>query len=197
MRHGWKLTGALGFVGAVAVAAAAFGQVGTGSGALLAQDDDGTTRDERRARIAECRERFENAETDEERQAIREECGAKRRHHRRHALGKRMVHGEVKVQTDDGFALIITDAGTVTAVDGNTLTLERADGETVTVTASDDTKIRKGREAASMGDIEVGDIARVVQVDDGESTTVKMIHARTPDADAESDATTQTSFFAA
>ena len=194
MRAGWKFTAALGFVGAVAMAAAAFGQVGVEGADPLAQDEQ-ATREGRRARISECRERYRAAETDEERAAIRERC-AKQRHPRRDAA-RRLVHGEMKVQTADGFATIITDAGTVTAVSAGSLTLERADGESVTVSPGENTTIRKDREEARLSDIEAGDHVRVVQVDDGETTTVKLIHAISPQEDAGDDAATTAALFAA
>ena len=184
MRTGWRFTAALGFVGVVAMAAAAFGQVGVHEPQVdtpAAQEAE--TDEERRARVQECRERFRAAETDEERAEIRDACKPRRHGRLRH--GRRLVTSEVKVQTDDGFATILTDQGTVTAVDEGaaTLTIERADGVSVTVTASEDTTIRKGGERADLGDVSVGDIARIVRADDGTGQVVRAILVHAPSAD--------------
>lgn len=96
--------------------------------------------------------------------------------------GKRLVHSETKVQHAEGFALILVDVGEVTAVDhpGKTLTLGRADGEEVTVTAGEQTRVCKDGHPASFDAIQVGDAARVVRrVVEGE-TVVRGIAAHSP-----------------
>lgn len=87
------------------------------------------------------------------------------------------VHSETKVQTEDGFATIVRDFGTATGTDGDTVTIERADGETVSATATDATKVTRNRQPASVSDIRAGDHVVIVQVTDSDGTTVKMIHA--------------------
>lgn len=153
-----RLMLALAFIGAVAFAAAAWGDHAAGpkEGPSL---------------------RGEEKKDDERR--------GERRHRRGH-VGRRMVHGEFKVQTrDGGFATVVIDTGEVTAVDAedHTLTLRRADGETVTVTADEDTKIGKDRHRAHLGDIEAGDRVRVVQADEGEGFHVRRIMAHSPEAE--------------
>lgn len=100
-------------------------------------------------------------------------------------FGKRVVTGEFKVKTRDGFATVRVDHGTVKSVEGNTLALERADGQTVTVTATDDTRIRKNGEQARLADIEAGDLVRVMRRDDGDGLVLRGIHARTPGSEVE------------
>lgn len=98
----------------------------------------------------------------------------------------RAVHAELKVQTDEGFATVILDQGTVTEVDAasRTLSLKRADDERVTVTASEDTRIAKNHHRASLGDIRVGDLVRVIREKKGDGLVVRSIAARTPRARA-------------
>jgi len=91
-----------------------------------------------------------------------------------HHLGK-LVHSEsiVEGEEDGTFNTIRVDAGTLQAVDGNTLSIERADGESVRVTVDDDTEIRRDREEVEVGDLEQGDhvIAHQVKEGDGDFVT--------------------------
>lgn len=89
----------------------------------------------------------------------------------------RVVHSETKVQKGEGFVTVIRDAGEITAVSGNTVTIKRADDETVTVTATDATKVRRNGEQAAAGDLKTGDRAHIVQVVENGTTTVKAIMA--------------------
>lgn len=142
MRMRYKMVLAGGFVGAVAMAAAAFAQT-------PAPSPDST-------------------------EAPAAKDGRARMHHM-------LVHSESKIQTDDGFVTRIVDTGEVTAVNGNSVTIKRADDETVTVTAGPGTKIRRNGEQAAVGDIKAGDRAHIVQIVDGGATTVAAIRAASPD----------------
>lgn len=156
MKGGMRLAMALGFLGATVMAVAAFGHP-RGSG----EEAQGLGR----------------SRSDESRPEWGRDRGRAHRRGFRH-----LVHGKMKIQTADGFAMVLTDLGEVTAVDPETLTLTivRADDESVTVTANDETKIGKDRERATFQDIEVGDHARIVQVDEGEGYSVRLILVRTP-----------------
>jgi len=162
MRY-WRFVAALGFVGVVAVGAAASGQSG-------ASPDDAGAR-------ASLRERCRAAAAQGEE--------LPRRCHRRGAL-HRVVHSEAKVVTDDGFATVIIDAGEVTAVDpaARSITIKRADGETVSLTGNDETRVRASRERAGWEDIEVGDRARLVQIDDGDGPVLRLIGVAGGDREA-------------
>jgi hypothetical protein len=48
-------------------------------------------------------------------------------------------------------------AGTITAIDAHTITLKTRDGQTAQATVDDKTQYRKGRDAATFGDLKVGD----------------------------------------
>src|SRR5437867_2400100 len=111
-----KIALAASFVGVVVTAAAAFGQTGSGTDKTAAKPDKKSQRSP-------------------------DECGGANAGRR----AERLVHSDTKVKTKNGFALITVDQGTVTAVDhhSKTITIERADGEKVTATAVDETKVCK------------------------------------------------------
>src|SRR5262245_4993708 len=112
-----KLTLAAGFVGVVAMAAAAFGQTGADP-----SSDESTQRKDRLA-----------AAHDGDR------CGQERLGRR---LG-RLVHSEAKIKLPEGYAIVTVDTGKVTAIDHSdkTITIKRDDGETVKATAVEETTV--------------------------------------------------------
>jgi hypothetical protein len=65
---------------------------------------------------------------------------------------------------------------TVTAVSGSKVSLATTDGWTRTITVTTDTKITKGGEAATIGDVKVGDVVRLGQKknDDGTFTVTRL-----------------------
>lgn len=158
-----KITLAASFVGVVLTAAAAFGQ----AGAPDSGDEQSSPRERRRA-AAEQRDP--------------DACGPIRPRPR---LG-RLVHSESKVQTREGFATIILDHGEVTAVDhgDKTLTIKRADGESVRGTATEDTKVCKDGKAA-FDSIKTGDAARLVHARSSERNGLIRIYVRTPGSEPE------------
>jgi len=163
MKWGTKIAVAAGFVGAVAFAATAFGQSGSSNSTDSGQND---------ATVA-----------------------AHGRDHKLGRFGRRLVHGEFKIKTDKGFATVIVDTGTVTSVDpaAKKLTLKRADGVSVTVTATDQTRVRKDGERSTFDQIKTGDLVRVLQVNSGNGFVVRAIRDRSPGA--EQSGARQTSFF--
>ena len=148
MKWYWKTAIALGFVGVVAMGAAAFGQSGSSSPAPAAS----TSAQARPGRLG------------------------------------RIVHGELTLNTRRGLVNAKIDGGTVTAVDAKalTLTIKRADGQSVSFTATDKTRVRKNREKASFDDINVGDRVQVLQIDRGNGFVVVAIRDRSADANATS-----------
>ena len=95
-------------------------------------------------------------------------------------LGSRVVHGDLKVKTPNGFANVKIDSGTVTAVDvgAHTITIKRADGQTVLVTATDKTRVRKEGQKATFADIAKGDLVQIIQIDRGDGFLVALIRDR-------------------
>ena len=157
-----KMALAGGFLGAVAIAAAAFGQ--TGSGPTSSSPTSGSTnpRTARRAGAAQHRATL---------------CGMP--DSRRAA---RVVHGEMKVKIPSGFAFLTIDQGEITSIDhaAKTITVKRPDGESVTASATDQTKVCKDGQPASFDSLKVGDRARMVQVRSDRFTGLRRIAAITP-----------------
>jgi hypothetical protein len=94
----------------------------------------------------------------------------------------RLVTGGWTVETEDGFLTRMVDKGEVSAVDGNVLTIERADGETVSVTVPAEARISRDRETAELSDIQPGHIAIIQQADEGDGFVVQGVHAISPAA---------------
>ncbi|MGH9269287.1 MAG: hypothetical protein ACRD0D_14075, partial [Acidimicrobiales bacterium] len=97
------------------------------------------------------------------------------------AVKSRLVHSESKIQMEGGFALLMVDRGEVASMEGDALTITRADGETVTAEAGEQTKICLNGKPATLGDLKPGYRAAIVQGGlEGESV-VRAIRAFTPD----------------
>ena len=95
-------------------------------------------------------------------------------------LGNRIVHGDLTLNTRKGIVTAKIDGGTVTAVDANarTLTIKRADGQSVSFTATDATRVRKDGQKAAFSDIAKGDLVQVIQIDRGDGFVVALIRDR-------------------
>lgn len=83
------------------------------------------------------------------------------RHGPRH-LGKRVLHGELVVSTDDGPKTILVQRGTVTAVDGDSMTVKSDDGFTLTWTFDDKLRVLERRQTVNGDALEVGEKVGVV-----------------------------------
>jgi hypothetical protein len=159
-----KLTLAGGFVGVVAMAAAAFGQTGSGS----ETPSDGTRPSQ---------QQLEQRRAD--RQQRRDERRCDGRTSRR---ARRLVHSDAKVKAPNGFALVTIDQGEITSIDHSAkkLTIKRLDGESVTATAVDETKVCKDGNPSAFDSLKVGDHARLVQVRSERFTGLRRVSAITP-----------------
>ena len=76
--------------------------------------------------------------------------------HRRH-LGKRILHGEFVVSTDDGTKTILVQRGTVTAVGDDSMTVKSADGYSLTWTFGDKLRVIEKRKTVNGDALKVGD----------------------------------------
>ena len=155
-----KLALAGGFVGMVAMAAAAFGQSSPGSGTQTAP----ASPSDRRAAAAQNREE--------------RVCGRVGTRHR----AARLVHNEAKIKAPNGFAYITIDQGDITGIDHGSkkITIKRRDGESVSATATDQTKVCMGGKPVSFDALKVGDHARLLQVRSERFTGLRRIAAMTP-----------------
>jgi hypothetical protein len=96
----------------------------------------------------------------------------------------RPVHAEAVVKDKDGkFVTVYTQRGEVTAVSATSITLKSADGFTSTYAVSAETRIGKHRKAAKIGDVKVGDVARVIAVKSADSKDAKGIRVGKPKKD--------------
>jgi Cu/Ag efflux protein CusF len=93
----------------------------------------------------------------------------------------RVVHAEAKVQLQEGFATMITDRGEITAVDGDRVTIKRADGESVSVRTGERTRVCRNGEPAQVSDLKKGDRAAIFQSRRDGETVVRGIRAFSPD----------------
>jgi hypothetical protein len=160
---------AAGFLGAVAVAATAFGQ--------SAPPSDGSSP----------RPRATSPEQRQERRAARTERRDERRCGRPASdRARRLVHSESKVKAPSGFALITIDQGEITSIDSSAkkLTVKRLDGESVTVTASDETRVCKDGQQSTFASLKVGDRARLMRIRSERFTGLRRIMAVTPGSDS-------------
>ncbi len=120
----------------------------------------------------------EKARPDSER--ARAEGARPGRHALRHGLRGHGLHGEFVVKKADGtFATLLSQRGEVTAVDGDSVTLKSEDGFTEEYTVNADTRIRRDRAQSKIGDVKVGDTARVVADKSGDGGTARMVIVRT------------------
>ena len=150
------------FVGLVAMSAAAFGQSGSDSGsATLAPRTKRTAPAERRAAAADRRANGRCPTLDGRR-------------------ARRLVHSDSKVKAPAGFANLTVDQGTITALDGNKVTIKRLDGESVSATATDETRVCKDGKVATFDALKKGDHARLVQVRSERFTGLRRIAAASP-----------------
>ncbi|MHB8511251.1 MAG: hypothetical protein ACYDCC_03625 [Actinomycetota bacterium] len=89
-----------------------------------------------------------------------------------------VVHSEAEVVNKNGqFASIVIDRGKVTNVSSGSITIERKDGRSVTVSPGPKTRIRYNGHKAQLSDISVGDFAQFAQLERDGSTTVYAIRA--------------------
>ena len=93
----------------------------------------------------------------------------------RFAFGKKALHGEAVVQTDDGTKTVDVQRGTVTAVDATSMTVKSADGFTLTWTFGDPINVIKDRAQASPKALTVGTTVGVAGERTGNTTTARLI----------------------
>jgi hypothetical protein len=162
------------FVGVAAMAATAFGEGGTSTPT---------------ARPSEQKSTAEPNAPREPRPGAAERRAQRRDERRcppagRDGRGMRLVHRESKFQVRDGFAQVTIDQGEITKIDGRKITIKRLDGESVTATATDETKVCKDGEPATFDALEVGDLARLMQVRSPRVNGLRRINAVTPRSDS-------------
>ena len=99
------------------------------------------------------------------------------------AGGQRLVHGDLLVQGKDGkLQNVRTDHGVLESVNETTLRIKEADGSTVEVPTSDETRIMRDGEAAKVSDLKAGDNVWTVRVkEEGGEFTTRRVRAVSPE----------------
>jgi len=108
------------------------------------------------------------------------------------------LHGELVVKADDGTISTVRQIrGTVTAVDGTSITVEAEDGYTSTFAITADTEVRVGlpqrgmdpqASTSTIADVSVGDVAHVHGTVSGSTATATHLMAMTAEQAAELEA---------
>ncbi|MGQ0466329.1 MAG: hypothetical protein ACT4QG_13505 [Sporichthyaceae bacterium] len=75
--------------------------------------------------------------------------------------GKRVEHAEAVVRTKDGTKSVLIQRGSITALNGDVMTVRSADGWQGTWTLTEKTRIRSERAKGDRGDLAVGDVVAV------------------------------------
>ncbi|HET6211816.1 MAG TPA: hypothetical protein VFE14_02975 [Micromonosporaceae bacterium] len=97
------------------------------------------------------------------------------RHKLRVFLRRNVLHGEAVVQTKDGTVTLVVQRGTVTAIDGTTVTVKSTDGFTLTWTFGDPIHVIEHRTTIQPNQIAVGTEIGVAGAKDGGRTLARLI----------------------
>lgn len=91
-------------------------------------------------------------------------------------LARNLVHGTITVLGRDGELVTLQfDHGTIAAIGEGSLSISEANGQTVTVATTDETRVRKVRQPSSLGELKVGTEVFVTSVVEDGSATARLI----------------------
>jgi hypothetical protein len=93
----------------------------------------------------------------------------------RHALGRRVLHGEVTVQTKDGTKTIVMARGEVTALSGDAITVKSSDGVETSFQIDGATRFGFRNEPDPRAELKVGEDAFVAGEKAGDSAMAKRV----------------------
>jgi hypothetical protein len=89
---------------------------------------------------------------------------------------RRIVHGTVTIDhPKDGLITVQLDGGTISTVGADSMTIAEKGGGSVTVALNTDTRVRKNRAKATIGDLKVGDQVIVASRVAGETATARLV----------------------
>jgi hypothetical protein len=97
------------------------------------------------------------------------------RHKRLRFAFRNTLHAEAVVQTDEGTKTVVAQRGTVTAVNGTSLTVKSSDGFTLTWVIGDQTTVIVKRVKAQIGEVTVGAEVGVAGAKDGDATNARLV----------------------
>jgi hypothetical protein len=93
----------------------------------------------------------------------------------RHALGRRVLHGEVTLQTQEGTRTVVMAHGTVTALSKDAVTVKSSDGVETSFKLDGDTRFGFRNEPAPSAELKVGEDAFVTGEKSGGTATAKRV----------------------
>ena len=93
----------------------------------------------------------------------------------RHALGRRVLHGEVTLQTKEGTRTVVMAYGTVTALSKDAITVKSSDGVETSFKLDGDTRFGFRDEPAPSAELKVGEDAFVTGEKSGGSATARRV----------------------
>jgi hypothetical protein len=95
-------------------------------------------------------------------------------------LGKRVLHGEVVLQTKKGFVTEVIARGTATAVSGDSISVTSPDGVTTTFTLDQKTKARSAGQKIAVSAVHRGDKVGVLGVKTGNGAALARMIRKLP-----------------
>jgi hypothetical protein len=93
----------------------------------------------------------------------------------RHALGRRVLHGEVTVQTKEGVKTLVLAYGQVTALSKDAITVKSSDGVETSFGIEGDTRFGFRNESAPSAELKVGEDAFVAGENSGDRAVAKRV----------------------
>ena len=93
----------------------------------------------------------------------------------RHALGRRVLHGEVTLQTQEGTRTVVMAYGTVTALSKDAITVKSSDGVETSFKLDGDTRFGFRDEPAPSAELKVGEDAFVTGEKSGGTATARRV----------------------
>jgi len=93
----------------------------------------------------------------------------------RHALGRRVLHGEVTLQTQEGTRTVVLAYGTVTALAKDAITVKSSDGVETSFKLDGDTRFGFRDEPAPSAELKVGEDAFVTGEKSGGTATARRV----------------------
>jgi hypothetical protein len=93
----------------------------------------------------------------------------------RKLLRKNTLHGEVTVQGKDGVRTVLVQRGTVTAVDGDSMSVKSSDGFALTWALGDKVRVRHHKKNADLGAVKAGAVVGVAGARDGSAVVPRLI----------------------
>jgi hypothetical protein len=93
----------------------------------------------------------------------------------RHALGRRVLHGEVTLETKEGVKTVVMARGEVSALSGDAITVKSSDGVETSFRIDGDTRFGFRNEPAPSAELKVGEDAFVAGEKSGDRAVAKRV----------------------